>query len=41
LLGDLFFNALMKNFESYIQDRKLETRNEWLKFQTIQKTNFK
>ena len=28
ILGDLFFNALMKNFEKYVQDRKLETRNE-------------
>jgi lysophospholipase L1-like esterase len=26
LLGDLFFNALMNNFEKYIQDKKLETR---------------
>jgi lysophospholipase L1-like esterase len=25
LLGDLFFNALMKNFESYIQEKKLST----------------
>jgi hypothetical protein len=28
ILGDLFFNALMKNFEEYIQDRKLETWNK-------------
>ncbi len=28
ILGDLFFNALMKNFENYVQDRKLETRNK-------------
>ncbi len=27
IMGDLFFNALMKNFEKYIQDKKLETRN--------------
>ncbi|HRX13283.1 MAG TPA: GDSL-type esterase/lipase family protein, partial [Draconibacterium sp.] len=28
ILGDLFFNALMKNFEKYIQEKKLETRNK-------------
>jgi lysophospholipase L1-like esterase len=28
LLGDLFFNALMKNFEDYIQNKKLETMNK-------------
>ncbi len=28
ILGDLFFNALMKNFEEYMQDRKLETWNK-------------
>lgn len=28
ILGDLFFNALMKNFEKYIQDKKLVTRNK-------------
>ena len=28
ILGDLFFNALMKNFEKYVQDKKLETRNK-------------
>lgn len=27
ILGDLFFNALMKNFEEYMQDRKLESWN--------------
>ena len=27
LLGDLFFSALMKNFESYIQEKKLSTAN--------------
>jgi len=28
ILGDLFFNAMMKNFEKYIQEKKLETRNK-------------
>jgi hypothetical protein len=28
LLGDLFFNALMKNFEDYVQNKKLETMNK-------------
>jgi lysophospholipase L1-like esterase len=28
ILGDLFFNALMKNFEQYIQEKKLSTANK-------------
>jgi branched-chain amino acid transport system substrate-binding protein len=28
ILGDLFFNALMKNFEQYMQEKKLSTANK-------------